>query len=320
MKRFSIGTSIGDAFGLIRRRPLAVFVWGLLMLAPGLGVVALMLPMMGEMFANMPAPGSEGPMSDNPFADQMFAQMMQFQLASMLLNIGQYVVMAVVYTAMFRAVLRPREASVFSLRIGMDELRVAVVGLAIGIGLYMALMVIMLFGFALGVAMWSGDSGVAALVFIALAVTALVGFLWALARVSLMAPASVLYRDFAFVQGWRLASGRAWPLLGMMLLTWLIIVVIEMAVVLVGVVLFMVFAAGAAPWADLAPAANPFEGIHAWLTANWYWAVLGGVALSLFYGVVLTLSTAPFASACRQLAESDAPPSADDAGSPAPIG
>ncbi len=44
MRRFSIGTAIGHAFGLIRRRPLAVFVWGLLTVAPILGGFALILP------------------------------------------------------------------------------------------------------------------------------------------------------------------------------------------------------------------------------------------------------------------------------------
>ena len=46
MARFSIGTAIGEAFGLMRRRPLAVFVWGLLMVAPSVASMALILPMM----------------------------------------------------------------------------------------------------------------------------------------------------------------------------------------------------------------------------------------------------------------------------------
>ena len=101
MKRFSIGASIGDGFGLITGRPLSVFVWGLLLLAPTFGSVALILPAMGEMFATLPA--SEASAADDAFTDQMFAAMMQLQLVSMLLNIGQLVIMAIVYTAIFRA-------------------------------------------------------------------------------------------------------------------------------------------------------------------------------------------------------------------------
>jgi hypothetical protein len=70
-------------------------------------------------------------------------------------------------------------------------------------------------------------------------------------------------------------------------------------------------------WMHMDEAVNPFAGMDTWLVANWYWAVLGGVLASLVYGVVLTLAVVPFASACRQLAGSEAQPGADDP-SPAP--
>jgi hypothetical protein len=317
MRRFSIGASIGDGFGLVTRRPLAVFVWGLLLLAPTFGSIALILPMMAEMFANLPATGADSA-DANPFSDQMFAEMMQFQLASMLLNIGQLVIMAVVYTAIFRAVLRPAERGVFSLRLGMDELRVAIVGLAIGVVLYVAVMIVVVLGAAIGFAFWSGDTAAAGWALGVFGLLALVGVCWGMARASMMAPASVLYRDFAFAQGWRLASGKGWPLFGMMLLIMLVIVAIEAGLVLIGVMAFSgVWAAGGLDWAAN-PDANPFIGMNAWLSANWYWVVIGAAFASLFYGVVLTLGVAPFASACRQLADSDAPASGP-AGSGSPV-
>lgn len=320
MRRFSIGTAIGDAFRLIRRRPLAVFVWGLLTVAPFVIGFALILPVMGDMFANMPAPGSDPAGYEDAFPDQAFAQMMQFQMASMLMNIGQLLVMAVVYTAIMRAMLHPRETSFFSLRIGMDELRVAVVGLAIGVVMYIAMIILALFAVALAVALGLGmsgsDPGVVVSVVVVLAIVAAIGFLWAMARVSLMAPASVLYRDFAFVQGWKLASGKGWPLFGMMLLILVIVLLIEAVLVMIGVGLFAGFAAASGPLAEMAAAAEPFSGLAAWLAANWYWAALGALAASLFYGVVLTLGIAPYASACRQLAESGAPKPVEEAASP----
>ena len=312
MARFSIGAAIGDAFGLIRRRPVSVFVWGFLLIAPALGSAALVFPAMGEMFANMPMPGQQGP--DDVMATPMVGQMMQFQLASMLLNIGQLLMSVLVYTAIFRAVLRPRESGFFSLRIGMDELRVAVVGLAIGIGLYAAMLLVVIVGLVVGFAVsTAGDTGVlVSVVCVMVLVLVLVMFL-ALARVSLMAPASVLSRDFACVQGWRLAAGKMWPLFGLMIVVFLTILVIE-AVVFAGVAM-IVLASGAAAgidWRHLDHGVNPFAGMDTWLVANWYWAVLGGVLASLVYGVLLTLAVAPFASACRQLAGSEAPPRADD--------
>jgi hypothetical protein len=318
MRRFSIGRSIGDGFGLVTRRPLSVFVWGLLLLAPAFGSFALILPIMGEMFATMPAAGADAA-GDNPFADEMFAEMMQFQLASMLLNIVQLVIMAVVYTAIFRAVLRPGQRGVFSLRLGMDELRVAVVGLAIGVVLYVATIVMVLLGGAIGFAFWGGDPVAAGWTLGVYALLALLGACWAMARASMMAPASVLYRDFAFVQGWRLASGKGWPLFGMMLLILLMIIAIEVVLVLIGVLAFSGFwAANGLDWTANQDA-NPFAGMNVWLTANWYWMLLGAAVGSFLYGVLLTLAVAPFASACRQLADGDAPANVPDvAGSPAP--
>lgn len=318
MARFSIGAAIGEAFGLIRRRPLSMWVWGMLLVAPGLIGVALVFPAMSEIFADMPARGDEA--AADAMTSRMFGEMMQLQLASMLSNIGQLLVMAVVYTAVFRAVLRPNERSVFSLRIGMDELRVAVVGLALGVGLYAAMLVFIMVGLAIGFAASTAGDPAALVVTISVmvAIMLIVIFL-ALARVSLIAPASVLYRDFAFAQGWRLAAGRTLPLFGLMLLIFLIILAIQvMLVIAAAVVLSSVGILGGLgdPYWAADRHANPFAAMSDWFAVNWYWAVLGGLAVSFFYGVLITFSVAPFASACRQLAESGTPSSVDE---PAPV-
>lgn len=319
MARFSIGTAIGDAFDLVRRRPLSVFVWGLLLVTPFFISLALLLPTMGDLVANMPAPGENSP--DDMMASRMVAGMMQFQLASMLLNIGQMLVAAVVYTAVFRAILRPQERSAFSLRIGMDELRVAVVGLAIGVGLYAAMLLFMVVGLAVGFAVWTAGDAVGLTVAVCVMVLVmLVGLSLALARVSMMAPASVLYRDFAFVQGWRLAAGKTLPLFGMMLVILILILLFEVLLAVAALIVFSGVAAMADfDWTQMHGETNPFAGMNAWIVANWYWAVLGGIVASFLYGVLMTLSIAPFASACRQLDASRTPPVADEH-SPAPAG
>jgi len=232
MARFSIGTAIGEAFGLIGRRPFAVFAWGLLMVAPMFGALGLMFPAMGEIFANMPDPDA-GAAGDSAFSEGMVAQMMQFQMASLLANLGQYVGLAIVYTAIFRAVLRPTERSFFSLRVGMDELRVAVAGLAIGIGIYIVMIFAVLLCVALGFGLWAQGEAVALWTCGIVGLAMFVALLWGLARVSLIAPASVLYRDFAFAQGWKLAAGKGWPLLGMLLLLYLMVVVIYVVVIII---------------------------------------------------------------------------------------
>lgn len=300
MSGFSIGMSIGDAFGLVKRRPLAVFIWGLLILAPTFGSLALIFPVMADLFAGMAA-GDWEHGDAAPFADPAFAQIMQLQMASLLGNVVQLVAMAVVYTAIFRAVLRPRETSFFSLRLGMDELRVAVIGLVIGVSLYIATVIAVLACVAIGFGVGSWNSAAGASVAVILGIGLFLAVCWLLARLSLMAPASVLYRDFAFDEGWRLARHKGWPLFGMMLLVLLLVMVIEA----VGFMLVALSFSGAfmAVGAAAADGGGPLPVMIEWVTAHWYWAILGGLLFSLIYGVVLTLCAAPFASACRQLAD-----------------
>lgn len=318
MARFSIGTAIGDAFGLIRRRPFSVFVWGLLMVAPSAAALGLMLPMMGDMMGRMADAGR-----DAVAHNAAFAEMMQFQALSWLMNLVQLFVTVVVYTAVMRAVLRPRESGLFSLRLGMDELRVAVVGIAVVVGMYIAMMVLLLVGFAIGFAVWGAGSPMNWLVITGLIVTGLLAIWLGMARVGLIAPASVLYRSFAFPEGWRLASGQTGALFGMMLLALLLVVAIE--AVVSGIGLAIVMAAGVSggiDWAALQAHnvdVNPFEGLEAMLAANWPWFAVGAVVAAMVYGVALTLHIAPFASACRQLAGIETPPVADEP-SPASVG
>lgn len=314
MARFSIGTAIGEAFGLMRRRPLAVFVWGLLMVAPSVASMALILPMMGEMFASI-ASGAD----HEQIHDAMMGKMMQMQGVSSLLNLLQLVLTVIVYTAVMRAVVRPRETSFFSLRVGMDELRVAVVGLAIVVGFYMLVLVLALLGVGIGFAVWGLGEPYNWLIIAGLCIGLFVAIWFGAARVSLIAPASVLYQTFAFEEGWKLGRGRTGALFGMMLLIVLIVVVTEMIVFGIGAAVVAV-TAGGMDWPQIHSAIedDPMAGLHALFVANWPWVTLAALVVSAFYGFLVTLGIAPFASACRQLTDSQTPPGAEDH-SPAPV-
>lgn len=296
---------------------MSVFVWGLIMVVPSVAGLGLLWPMMGDMIGAMAMrANSEGP------APVAMANMMQFQAASGLLNIVQLLLMVVVYTAVMRAVLRPRESGFFSLRVGMDELRVAVVGLAVLVGMYVAMFVLILIGLAIGFATWGAGSPTNWLVIVGLIVTAIVAVWLAMARVSLIAPASVLYRTFAFAEGWRLGRGQTGSLFGMSLLVMLIVMIVEGIVFALGMAIALTAGfAGNLDWA--APRShnmdvNPFEGMNAVLAANWPWFAVGSLVMSIVYGAVLTLSVGSFASACRQLTGGGTPVPTDEH-SPAPV-
>lgn len=311
MARFSIGTAINDAFGLIGRRPLSVFVWGLILVAPTAAAFGFMLPMMGDMVAAM-----ELETADGGAHEAAFAEMMQFQAVSGLMNIVQLLLMVVVYTAIMRAVLRPRESSFFSLRLGMDELRVAVVGLALIVGLYAVMIVMVLIGGAIGFAVWGAGSPMNWLVITGLVVSGFVAVFVALARVSLIMPASVLYRTFAFAGGWRLGRDQTGRLFGMMLLLFLLLMLVQFVVYGIGIAIVVgAGVSGGIDWASLHSdnmGANPFEGLDAMFAANWPWFAVGALVVAMVYGLLVTLHVVPYASACRQLAESGTPSNVDE--------
>ncbi len=308
MARFSIGTAIGEAFGLMRRRPLSVFVWGLLLVAPSVASVALILPMMGEVFASIAADGA----NQEQIHDAMMGDMMQVQGVSSLLNLLQLVLTVIVYTAVMRAVVRPRETSFFSLRLGMDELRVAVVGVAIVVAFYLLMLILVLLGVGIGFAIWGLGEPFNWLIIAVLCIGLMLAIWLGAARVSLIAPASVLHKTFAFEEGWKLGRGRTGALFGMMLLIVLIIIVVEVIVFGIGAAV-MAVTAGGMDWSRIHAAIedDPFAGLQALFVANWPWIAVAGVIISALYGFLLTLGIAPFASACRQLSAQAEPPAED---------
>lgn len=308
MARFSIGTAIGEAFSLMRRRPLAVFVWGLLMVAPSVASVALILPMMGEVFTSIAATGAD----HEQIHDAMMGDMIQMQGVSSLLNLLQLVLTVIVYTAVMRAVVRPRETSFFSLRLGMDELRVAVVGVAIVVGFYLLALILILLGVGIGFAVWGLGEPFNWMIIVAMCIGLFLAIWLGAARVSLMAPASVLNKTFAFEDGWKLGRGRTGALFGMMLLILLIIVVAEVIVFGIGMAV-MAVTAGGMDWSQIHASIedNPIAGLQALFLANWPWITVAALIISALYGFLLTLGIAPFASACRQLSAQTAPPAED---------
>jgi hypothetical protein len=122
----------------------------------------------------------------------------------------------------------------------------------------------------------------------------------------------VLHRTFAFEEGWKLGRGRTGALFGMMLLIILIMLVVQVIAVGIGSAVFMA-AAGGMDWSRIQAAIeeSPIAALTALFNANWPWVTLAGLAVSVLYGVLVTLGIAPFASACRQLSAEVAPAAED---------
>lgn len=287
---FSISEAMATPMRLIRRHPLAVFIWGLAVTAFGLAAAGLVFGTLASIPLNA---GAEPP-------PEVLSRIVAMQGVSMLINVGQLILTVVVWAGVMRATLRiGRPEKWFFLRVGMDELRVGVVGIALFVGAYFAVLIIAVIGIIVCTILWQ-VSQTASVVLGVLLVLALIGFVAvAMARLALIAPSTMILGRLAFVEGWKLGRKRTLSLLGLLACTWVAYVVVYFIIAFV--VIVTLFATGAiahmtgmgdaATFGDMFPSAPVMWGVAL--------LILGPGAF--IYGAVLTLLSAPFVSAARQL-------------------
>ena len=289
---FSIGQALGAPFRLARRRPVSMFLWGAIVTAAMVGVYAMSIPL----FANLPL--GEGQ------ADEALAEYIrQSHVSAAGINAMtplMYLAMLLGWTAAGRATLSPGKGDGLAfLRIGMDEVRVAVVYVGWFLIWYIGLIVLVMIGVALGFAIWFIDQTAAIVVGVVFGLGVAVLATWLWLRLSLIAPATLILKTFAFTEGWALTRGQVWKLLGLNLLKWLISIPLELVLyVLVAAILVGAFFGQGLAWpADVRTVADLEPLLRAMLPA-------GAVALIPFaglYGLILALNAAPSIVAARQL-------------------
>ena len=289
---FSISEALASGFRLARRRPLQVWAWGVVSVAPSLLIGALMLRLFGSIALTDMA-------SEEPSA-AFVGQMLQFQVWSGLANILQALIWVVVTAAIFRAVLFPeRQAPFAGMKLGMDEVRVAVVALAMIVGFYAAAIVIGLVAFAIGVALWFVSEMAAVALGLLTALAAGLAVWCVILRACLIMPASVALNDFAFVSGWKLSRGQVLRLLGLSLAIIAVVLAIELALLaVIAVVLFLAAGVNVFSLAAMLDQGAP-------PTVDWGvlipWTLAAFVPLSWLQGFLTTVMMAPYAEACRSL-------------------
>jgi len=289
---FSISEALASGFRLARRKPLQVWMWGVALAAPSLIIGMLMLRMFGTI-------SMEELAADEP-SGTMVAQIMQMQAWSGLLNVLQALIWVAVAGAVFRAVLFPERPAPFAgLKVGMDEARIAVVGLALIVGFYASAVVVGLIAFAIGAGLWFVSAAAAVALGLLVAVAAGLAIWGVVLRASLIMPASVALNDFAFVAGWTLAKGQVLRLLGLSLLIVAVVLLIELALLmLVAVVLFLLAGVNVFSLAAMLEQGTPPD-------INWGafigWGLVAFVPLSWLHGFLTTITLAPYAEACRVL-------------------
>jgi hypothetical protein len=300
MAKISVGAAVGAGFGLIARRPLAVLAWGLPPTLFQVIVFSLIGPiylsMISQMIASGGAAGTSSVMAMQP-------QLMQVQGLVQLLNLAQLFVSAVVYCAVFRAVLHPEKSAFGYFRVGAAELFLALLIFGAIIVWVIALIVVMIpVGILIAVvAVASHGAGAGLAILIPLIILALmIGIAFIALRFSFVGPMMVEDGKFHLFESWTLTRGRMGSLLLLALSLFGVFILLEIVIV---AVLFGVGAAAIGAVGGVSELSALFRQSPRALLAR-IWPVLAVYAVLMVpvTGCALAIAGAPFARAYKDVA------------------
>jgi hypothetical protein len=296
MAEFSVGEAMTAGFRLIARRPGAVLCWGLVyLLVAMLPQVAIYWPHMSDLIGvyreTIAAAQAGGPQpTPTPALLRLETDLARYQPLQMALSV---VGLAIVNSAIYRAVLEPEDRAFASIRLGVRELWV---GLAVIV--FYALVVVVLLGSAIPVVATSAVAGAAPswgaglMVFLA-GCGAIATVIWVCLRLSLALPMSFDQKSLRLIEAWPLTLGMGWKLFGMA-----VVLAVTVAMAQLGVMIIVAMLVGGAVNLEAAQAffAHPPADAVA-RAAPW---ALGGAALYVVItGFAFTVMTAPFAEIYR---------------------
>jgi len=282
------GGIISGGFDLLRRRPLAALVWGIVYVAASaLGLFAMFVPIMQFAMANAGA----GAAPDPATLMQMIGEMYLFFFLLM-------IVMVILLTAGLRAALRPEESSFASLRLGMDELRMVGLFLLFAIaGFVLMIVMSIVFGVVFGAmgmfgSMRSGQPG-GGFILMMLLIYALPLFL--MVRLAPAFALTVMRRKIVIGEAWTLTSGHFWVMFAGYLVLNLIIFIIYMVLAFAVVSPVMMMMVGANP----AGAVGLMQGhVGGGIAAA---ILVFGLIFAILAGVSLAFNAGGLAAATRSL-------------------
>jgi hypothetical protein len=288
---FSATDAAFEGFRVVRQHPRALVFWALfyaVLIAAALALVGGSVIGLMSMAEQLETSGAASPEAFLPVLTSYAA------ILGVILPIS-LVASAMLYAAVSRAVLRPAESAFGYLRLGMDEVRVLVVSVALFL-VYMVLatVVAVLIGVVAGIAT-SAEMPALWLVVVLLVIAAAALFIWLSVRLCLAIPITMAERRIAIFDSFGVTKGRFWPLLGMALLAGVMSIVVS----LLGSLVAMPVQLATGGLQGLAELEG--EGLPVILQAAWpaiaAWVVVNAIMSALQVAVVY----APFSAAYRDL-------------------
>jgi hypothetical protein len=281
MSSFSPSDAALEGFRLTRERPGMILAWGGVYFLGIMLMAAVMAVGLGPQFAAFFKDGAPDQEETKALADLLYKSWPAFLLVLAMV----LMLIALLTGGVYRLVLRPQERGFAHLRLGADELRLAIMHF-----LLFAIAIAMLVAFDLLLAALGGvdhlSPGLAWLAGLVL----FAAMIWVGVRLSLATPMTFAERRVSLPDAWRLTRGRFWSLFGMIVLAGIFYVMVCMLIVIIG-------------WAVVALAGgNEAVAVPLKLTPPALIAFMATVVIQLLLPILQVVTLyAPFAVAYREL-------------------
>ena len=294
---FSASEAAFEGFRIIRREPVTVVIWAIVLMVFSFAAVAAMLPFMRSAMGGFGVtPGAQA----NPAAvAAMMGQLGQMYLIGAPLYL---LVMSVFNAAVYRAVLRPQETGMGRLRLGGDELRLVGVYLLVGLLFLAVSIAIILIAAIVGVglaAAFRQAPAAAAFAILLLYLVVMAAFAWVAVRLSFAAPMTFARKRIHLFSSWRLTRGRFWPLLGCYLLAMAFVILVGLVDLAVSGVLAIGMSGGSVSRAATGLLQPNYASLGSLLTPLYIARVVVG---GIFGVIIWTVMSAAPAAAFREIA------------------
>ena len=295
---FSASDAAFEGFRLVRRKPVALIAWALLYAVLSLASVFAMSNAIGLMVEW--GERAEALESAEPTQAEVMAVFQGF--GEVMLSLAwllpvSLIVGAMLMAAVARAVLNPRAGGFGYLRLGMDEVRVFVVSLVLCILLFCGWLAVgLLVGVLAGIAGATGASWMWLVVVLG-GLAGVAAIVWLAIRLSLAVPITVAENRFAIFDSFALTKGRFWPLLGMAVIAFVMVLVISLLAMVVTLPLNLM--TGLESW-SFGSNADP-EVMAAALDVTNPWVIVNALVEAVVYALTVGVMYAPFAAAYRDI-------------------
>jgi hypothetical protein len=221
---FSATDAAFEGFRVVRRKPVVLLWWAAFYLV---SFALIFLVAAGPIAGLMAAASDLENMGPGATPEDLEPLMMAYaSILPLVLPLG-LLIGAVLSAAVARSVLEPGKSAFGYLRVGMDEVRVAVVSLVLMIVLWLASAVSFGVAGVAGAALAAADVPGGPLVMVVLFLAATVFLIWLSVRLSLAVPITVAEKKFAFFDSFKVTGGRIWSLIGMAVIAFVMTMVVS---------------------------------------------------------------------------------------------